>query len=195
MHAHLERAGRRGERRKRPDELARERTLRQRIHGGDRVARRRGIRRVGLDQHRRPLAANQGARKTFRNRDHELHGARREHPVDLGIVARFADEVEILAVRERRHDAARELAAVRIADGRRHVLRIGVDREAEQHELEHRNADDHREREPVAPKLDEFLADDAPPPRPGEDSVHGSSPARASLAPRIRWMNTSSRPG
>ena len=42
---------------------------------------------------------------------------------------------------------------------------IGVDREAEQRQLHDRYADDHGERQPVAPELDELLEDDPPPAR------------------------------
>ena len=42
-----------------------------------------------------------------------------------------------------------------------------------------RDADDHREREPVALQLDEFLADDAEPARPGKEAVHGGCPPTA----------------
>ena len=40
----------------------------------------------------------------------------------------------------------------------RQVLRVGVDRVAEQHQLHDRHADQHREGQPVAPQLHELLA-------------------------------------
>ena len=79
--------------------------------------------------------------------------------------------VEIVAVLQPGENAAREFAAVGDQRGRRQVLRIGVDREPEQDQLDHRNADDHAEGQPVALELDEFLADDAEPAREREPAV------------------------
>src|SRR6185436_20410030 len=111
----------------------------------------------------------------------------------------LADEGEIAAVRERARDAAREFARVDVEQHRRQALRIGVDRESEQHQLDDRDADDHAEREPVALQLDELLADDAEPARERKKVGHGAGTAASSAgcAARlcIRWMNTSSRPG
>src|SRR6185295_13862395 len=57
------------------------------------------------------------------------------------------------------------------------------------HQLQHRDADDHAEGEPVALQLDELLDDDADPARPGK--IHYA----ASTLLVMRWMNTSSRLG
>ena len=169
--------------------------MRELVDGGDRVAGRRRIGRVGFDQQRRPLAADERAREALGHGDDERGGAGREHPVDLVVVVRLEREVQVLAVPETGEDAARELAPVGVADGGGQVLGIGVDREPEQHELKDRNPDDHREREPVALELDELLAEDAGPARPGEDPVHRAPSSASSFAVRIRWMNTSSSPG
>src|SRR5437762_14167725 len=52
------------------------------------------------------------------------------------------------------------------------MLGIGIDGEAEQRELNDRNADDHAEGQAVALQLDEFLADDAEPARDREVVAH-----------------------
>ena len=73
---------------------------------------------------------------------------------------------------------------------RRQALGSRVDREAEQHQLQHRNADDHPEGQAVAPQLDEFLDDD-PAQREGESAAgHTRRRPRSSGS-----MNTSSSPG
>ena len=48
------------------------------------------------------------------------------------------------------------------------MLRVGIDGVTEQHELNHRNAKHHGERQPVTPHLDEFLRDDGAKPLPVE---------------------------
>ena len=47
-----------------------------------------------------------------------------------------------------------------VEHGRVEVAHVEVDRVAEQHELHRRDADDHRERQPVAPQLAQLLLDD-----------------------------------
>src|SRR5438128_8626986 len=71
---------------------------------------------------------------------------------------------------------------------------IGVDRVTEKHELDDRDAHDHAEGEAIALELNDLLGYDAQPPRKGKDVVHAMA-AGASLALRMRWMNTSSSPG
>src|SRR3989441_2006597 len=48
-----------------------------------------------------------------------------------------------------------------VDDGRRHVLDVGIDRPAEDEEHGDRDEQHEREREPVAPELEELLRDDA----------------------------------
>ena len=81
-------AGRRSERRERTDEVVREHGLRELIDRRDRVAGRRRIGRIGLEQQRRSLAAHQPPREVGRNREHELRLAGGEHAVGVVLVAR-----------------------------------------------------------------------------------------------------------
>ena len=74
------------------------------------------------------------------------------------------------------------------------VLGIRVDGVAEQHQLDHRDADHHAEGEPIALELDEFLQNhgsDAPPETFADQRRHWM----LSLARFIRPMNTSSSDG
>ena len=105
---------------------------------------------------------------------------------------------EVLGRRHRLHERARELAVVGDDQRGRHVLGIGVDRVAEQRELDDRDADDHPERHAVAAELQELLGDHRPPAlrtrrRRSFAWRLGASP-KLSVAPCIRWMNTSSSP-
>src|SRR6478672_8880651 len=70
---------------------------------------------------------------------------------------------------------------------------IGIDGVAEEHKLEQRHADHHRERHAVPPHLDEFLDHDGQEPRHGKDAVavHGE---KLSFELSMRWMKTSSSP-
>ena len=107
----------------------------------------------------------------------------RERGARRVLVWQLADDVEIAARLHRRDVAARELAAGRRSITRgRQVLRIGVDRVAEQHQLHDRNADDHAEGDAVAPQLQELLEHDAPPARERERAFM----ARASRSCRLR---------
>ena len=141
----------------------RQHRLRELIDRGDRVAGGGGIGGVRLQEQRRTLAAHQPQREVRRNRYHELRFARGQHAIAFLLVRGLADVLEITAVLETRENAARKLSPV--GDQRRgwQVLGVGVDRESEQDQLHHRNADDHAEGQPIALELNEFLADDAKP--------------------------------
>src|SRR6476661_3375107 len=76
-------------------------------------------------------------------------------------------------------------------DGRRKVLWVGVDRVAEEHDLDDWYAQHHAEGDAVALELQEFLQHDAPPARHREH--HGFGP-KLSTDCSVRWMNTSSSP-
>ena len=162
-----------------------------RIAGGRRVGR------VGLDQHRRALAALQAAREVRRDRARtnctSPCASSRSASASLD---GMRDHAEIAGVLQRAHERARvdaRLGRDARAVGRR--LRVGVDGVAEQHQLHHRHADHHREGEPVAAQLHEFLREH------GEEAVQGEHGAQwprrrvASSRPPMRWMKTSSRPG
>ena len=77
-------------------------------------------------------------------------------------VCDLAHEVEVAAVLQR----VQQRAAYGPWSASEHrggqMLRVGIDREAEEHELHQRDADHHREGQPVAPHLDELLHDDRP---------------------------------
>ena len=165
MDAHLERAGRRGERRERADQIVRQHGLRELVHRRDCVAGRGGIGRIRFDEQRRALSAHQPPREIGGDGQHELRGPGREHAVGLVLVRGFADEREIVAVLQAGEDAAREFAAIGAQDGRGQMLRIGIDGESEQDQLDDGNADDHAEGQAIALELDELLADDAEPAR------------------------------
>src|SRR5690606_37255522 len=66
---------------------------------------------------------------------------------------------------------------------------VGVECEADEHELEERNAEHHREGDAVAPHLDHLLGEHRGKPSEGQEPVH----ARVSCALPMSWMNTSSR--
>ena len=76
---------------------------------------------------------------------------------------------------------AGHFAAVRGDDRRGHVLGVGVDGVSEQRQLHDGDADDHGEGEAVAPELEKFLEDDAPPPRKGKTVKRTHVPVPASV--------------
>jgi hypothetical protein len=84
---------------------------------------------------------------------------------------RFLD-VEVFRVLHRRDEAARKRALVADDDGGRQMLRVRVNRVAEERKLHDRQADDHAEGDAVAPQLQELLEHDAPPARDGEAREH-----------------------
>ena len=77
--------------------------------------------------------------------------------VELGFVARQLGDLEIVGVLQRRQDRAAEIAVLLQQHRGRQMARLGVDGVAEQHQLHQRDHDDHGERHPVAPELDELL--------------------------------------
>src|SRR3982750_345666 len=74
------------------------------------------------------------------------------------------------------------------------MLGIGVDRIAEQQQLDDRDANDHRVGEAGADELGELLREDRHDARERQ-AHHAACRAFWPAAPRIRWMNTSSRLG
>ena len=75
---------------------------------------------------------------------------------------RQGEHIEIAAVFQAGDKAARIAALVGVEHHGGQVLGIGVDGEAEQHQLHHRDADHHGEGDAVAPHLDKFLEHDGP---------------------------------
>ena len=123
----------------------------------ERRARRHRIGGVGRDQQRRLVAAPHRTLEAARDFDAEQHLARLQEIVELGDAVDLAGEAEIGGVFDRLQYRAREIAVLLQQHRRRQVARRGVDGKAEQNELHHRQHHDHRERDPVAAKLDEFL--------------------------------------
>jgi len=178
--------------RERSGKIAIERRGREQAQGGDGIARGGRIGRVGVEQDLRTGAAHDIAGKIRRNFDHELDGPAPDQR--LRFLARFGPfrDPEIVGVFERREKRSREDRVVLREDGGRQVLRIGVDRIAEEQELHDRHAQHHREGELVAPHLDELLADQR-----GEamEVEAVSDHAKLSGACFIIRMNTSSSVG
>ena len=86
-----------------------------------------GIGRVGLDEQRWPVAAQQIAAEVFRNIDDKLHLAAREQLASFGFGLHLADEIEIGAVLHR----VKQRASLRPVVGQKHsgrqMPRVGVD--------------------------------------------------------------------
>src|SRR6185369_13226047 len=141
---------------------------------------------------RRALAAQQPAGEVGREVHHELHVAAGERFTRRLLALQLGDEIEIAARLHRREVAARELALFGDDHRGRKMLRVGVDGVAEENELDDRHADDHAERDAVAPQLQELLQHDPPPAREREPP-HCLAP-KLSSERLMRWMNTSSSP-
>jgi len=118
------------------------------------------------------LPAQQLAAEIGRYLQHELHLARADQFVCFCCRFRPCDDVEIVGVLHSLHDAAREDGVILREEGGGQVLWIGIDRVAEEHELHHGHAEHHRESQPVAPHLNEFLADHRAETKEREASCH-----------------------
>ena len=140
----------------------------ERIHGGERGAGRRRIGGVRLDQHRRALAAEQPVGEIHGDVDDELHVAQLEQALRLGLRRGFPHNDEIVAGAHRLDERAGERPLVGTTQRGRQVARVGVDGEAEHHQLQQRDADHHREGHAVALHLDELLQHHRPEPVKGE---------------------------
>ncbi len=102
-------------------------------------------------------------------------------------------EIEVSAVLHRVEQRSPVRAAIGEDHGGRQMPRVGVDGETEKHELDQRDAEHHREGQPVAPHLGELLHDDPAQASEGKFRMplHG---AKLSFEPSIRLMKTSSSP-
>jgi hypothetical protein len=148
---------------------------------------------VGFDQQRRALAAHQVAVEAGREGDDELDLATLEEVVGL-LLVHLADNPEIVAVGHGGDVGPRERPGVDHDHGGGQVFRVGIDRKAEEQQLDDRDADDHSEGQSVALELDELLEQDADPARERE-AWHASQPANGSSACCMRWMKASSSEG
>ena len=109
-----------------------------------------------------------------------------QHAIGLLFVGGLADECEIIAVAQTRQDAARKFAAICNQRRSGQMLGIGIDGKPEQHQLNHGDADDHAEGEPVALELNEFLANDTQPSRERKPARVHAAAAVVSSAPAAR---------
>ena len=108
----------------------------------------------------RPRVRSRAVARRDDERDARLaaSGARR---VDLVVArARARDVVEARSPRGSRTRSRDCALLVLVVDHRRHVADVGVDRVAEQQELHHRQDDHHRERQAIAPQLQQLLPRD-----------------------------------
>ena len=207
MHADLVRRRILRKRRQRSGQFTVERLTRGAERGGDRARGRGRVCGVGDQKQPRFFAADELAREIGRNLNDELHLVREDQFVGVGLAARDIFDVEIIGGAQGADQRARDRAVVACQHGRRQMFGIGVDRISKEHQLNDRNADDHREGRPVATKLNEFLdehrdetlpglGERAASRRTGNDvrqaflRAHWSAPARV-----IKSMNTSSSDG
>mmetsp|Transcript_23364 Transcript_23364/g.55522 ORF Transcript_23364/g.55522 Transcript_23364/m.55522 type:complete len:372 (+) Transcript_23364:433-1548(+) len=153
LDAHLERRGAWGQRGERPAQLAVQRGLCKLVQRGNGVARSRGVGGIGRDQQRRPFAAHDAGAEVVGHDDQELNVAALQQRVAARFRNAAFDDAEIAAGLQRRDDAARHWAGVLADDRGRQALGVGVDRVAEQHQLQHRHAHRHREGQAVAQHL------------------------------------------
>src|SRR5207237_1798390 len=119
------------------------------------------IGRVRFDQERRSIAAQKIAAEIFRNVDYELDLAAREQIVSFTLGLHLPDEVEVCAVLHRVKEGSSLRALVGQKHGGGQMSRVGINREAEQGQLNQWNAKHHGEGETVAPHLREFFRNDA----------------------------------
>ena len=130
------------------------------IQGRQCVAAGGRVGRVGRQQQRRPFAADQAARKIGRDHQHELHVAAFQQTVAFRFAGGASRDAKIGGILQAGDQAARELALVALYHGQRQMLGVGVDREAEQDQLQDRHPDHHRESQAVALDLAKFLDQD-----------------------------------
>ena len=139
------------------------------------------------EQHRRVFAAIHRAREAGRDLQHEQHVAVGQRRVGLVLGLEGAN-VEIAGVLQAPTVSVRSYCEWSAdSSAGRQVVRIGVDREAEQEKLQQRQHDDQPDGHRVAPHLQPFLAQHGHEAGEGE-AVHGGGPI--SPPPRLRegWL-------
>ena len=158
----------------------------QRRTRGDRIAR------VGGDQQRRAVAAPERALEIRRDFHPEQNHSRLQQAVELGFIVHHMRDLEIAGVLERADDGASDIARFLHQHRRRKIAWLRVDGVAEQQKLHQRNRDHGRERDAIAPKLQEFL--DQHRADPPEEAAGRRERAHDGLAegPLIRSIKTSS---
>ena len=189
MDHHFERGGDPGAGRQRAGQVVGQRLARQPGQGRHGAPGRGGVGGVGLDQDLRMIAARQPGAEVAGNGHRELHLAGADHPVQFGRAASLGDKVEIAGVAHRRQDRAGVAAILLDQHGGRQMTGVGVDRIAEQDQLDDRDRQHHRIGQPVARKLFELLDQHR------HDPVEGGVHVTLSWLWPISWMNTSSRVG
>ena len=129
----------------------------QAADSAERAGRRHRIGGVGGYQQRRIIAPPQRPLEIGRDLDREQDLARRQRVIEFRLVAQLPHDLEIFGVAQRRKNRAADVAVFLQQHRGRQIARRGVDGVAEQHELHQRNRDHGRERDAVAPELEEFL--------------------------------------
>ena len=162
-------------------EVVEQSVVEQRAEGTKGEARGGGIGGIGLHKQFGTVAAQEITREVFRDIDDELDAALREQIVALFFRGDLAGEIEIRAVLQRIEHRAPLGAMIGEQHRGRQMARVGVDREAEERELDERNAEHHGEGQPVAPHLREFFHHDADEAREGEfwTPVHDAEVVRS----------------
>jgi hypothetical protein len=115
---------------------------------------------VSLHEHRWPFSANQPAREVWRHIQNELDFPASQQTTGGFLGFDMVDDREVSAVFHCVNEPPQEWTVVRGKHGDGKVLRIGVNREAEENELDNRNAKHHRKRETIATHLNKLLAQD-----------------------------------
>ena len=72
----------------------------------------------------------------------------------------LAHDIDDLGFTQLRHELARQVRIGLVRDRRAQVTHVGIDRVAEQQQLDHGDADDHPECQPIAAQLAHFLLGD-----------------------------------
>ena len=129
----------------------------------------------------------------FRNVDDKLHSTASQQIVAFGFSLYLPDELVVAAVLKRRKQSATFWAVIGHEDGRRQMFRIRIDRVAKENQLEQRNADHHRERQPIPAHLDEFLCQHRAESRDRKYAQFFHD-EELSFDLSMRWMKTSSSP-
>src|SRR5690606_27960685 len=155
---------------------------------GRRTADRRGVRGICGHEDLWYPSTYHVALEILRDDDHKIRLAAPQRFLSLGNTRYRPPEVEIVRLLHPRDDRAHQGAVVPEFDERRQMSWIGVDRKAEQEQLNQRQSDHHPKGDAVPPHLDKFLVQDRskPPQRERAHAATGASVAKLSRAPAIR---------
>ena len=163
----------------RPGQIARQAGLADLAHGSNGIAGGGRIGGIGLQQHGRALTAQQPTAEIGGNGQYKLHLATLQHGIGLRLGGVAGQQMKIAAIAHGADNGAAEAALFMRHHHCRQMFRIAVDGETEQRQLDQRNADHHRKRQPVAAELDEFLYYNRQQPAPVKAFRHGVLPLLA----------------